>query len=193
MAKLPSFAYSGDEGSASVVSHAKTVASWKMKSLHRNNTGIAAQPGNPGRLLVELAGFRRRIASLVYESLLLAGILALTFLVPNLILGVVWSVTPPGWLMWIHVFVVLGAYFVWYWTRHGQTLAMQTWRLKVVTVDDGKPPEALTGFLRYLLAWPSVMLFGTGLLWALVDRDRQFLHDRLAGTRVVLLPDPKAT
>ena len=28
---------------------------------------------------------------------------------------------------------------------------------------------------------------------ALVDRDRQFLHDRLAGTRVVLLPDPKGS
>jgi len=25
---------------------------------------------------------------------------------------------------------------------------------------------------------------GTGYLWALFDRDRQFLHDRLAGTRV---------
>lgn len=164
-----------------------------MTSPRKSTTDAAKVPGNPGRLLVELAGLRRRIASLVYESLLLAGILALTFLVPNLILGVVWSVTPPGWLMWIHVFVVLGAYFVWYWTRHGQTLAMQTWRLKLVTVEGGKPPAALTGWLRYLLAWPSVLLLGLGLLWALVDRDRQFLHDRLAGTRVVLLPDPKGS
>jgi len=45
-------------------------------------------------------------------------------------------------------------------------------------------------WLRYALAWPSVLLFGAGLLWALIDRDRQFLHDRLAGTCVVLLPAP---
>ncbi|MFN9122921.1 MAG: RDD family protein, partial [bacterium] len=38
---------------------------------------------------------------------------------------------------------------------------------------------------RYLLAWPSVLAAGAGLAWALVDRDRQFLHDRLAGTRLV--------
>lgn len=162
----------------------------KMKNPRKVSS--TQSPVSSGKLLVELAGFRRRIASLVYESLLLAGILALTFLVPNLILGVLWGVTPPGWFMWIHVFVVLGAYFVWYWTRNGQTLAMQTWRLQIVTVEEGKPPAALTGWLRYLLAWPSVSLGGLGLLWALVDRDRQFLHDRLAGTRVVLLPDPKA-
>jgi len=34
----------------------------------------------------------------------------------------------------------------------------------------------------------SLLCFGLGLAWALVDRDRQFLHDRLAGTRIVLLP-----
>jgi len=33
-----------------------------------------------------------------------------------------------------------------------------------------------------------VLLFGAGLLWALIDKDKQFLHDRLAGTRIVLLP-----
>jgi len=36
------------------------------------------------------------------------------------------------------------------------------------------------------LAWPSLAFLGCGLLWALFDRDRQFLHDRLAGTRIVV-------
>jgi uncharacterized RDD family membrane protein YckC len=39
--------------------------------------------------------------------------------------------------------------------------------------------------LRYLAAWPSILLFGIGILWFLVDRDKQFLHDRIAGTRIV--------
>ena len=43
--------------------------------------------------------------------------------------------------------------------------------------------------LRYALAWPSLLYLGAGLLWAFFDRDRQFLHDRLSGTRLVLKRD----
>jgi len=31
----------------------------------------------------------------------------------------------------------------------------------------------------------AVALWPLSILWALVDRDRQFLHDRLAGTRLI--------
>lgn len=147
----------------------------------------AASAGTAARTVVELAGLRRRLASMLYESMLLLGVLALVFLVPYLILGVGFNIAPPGWFAWLHIFVVLGLYFVWYWRRSGQTLAMQTWRLKVVDAE-GRNITSARAWLRYALAWPSVLLCGIGLLWALVDRDRQFLHDRLAGTRVVLLP-----
>lgn len=142
----------------------------------------------PQRPRVELAGLRRRLASMLYESLLLLGVLGLTFMVPYLVLGVVLNVAPAGWVAWLHVYLVLGAYFIWYWRRRGQTLAMQTWRLQLVRATDGRAPPVATAWLRYTLAWPSVLCFGLGLAWALVDRDRQFLHDRLAGTRVVFLP-----
>jgi uncharacterized RDD family membrane protein YckC len=36
------------------------------------------------------------------------------------------------------------------------------------------------------LSWPSIVLGGAGILWALFDRDRQFLHDRLAGTQLII-------
>ncbi len=143
-----------------------------------------------GRLTVELAGLRRRLASLLYEALLLLGVLGLTFMVPMLIIGVVWHVTPPGWLEWLYIFLVLAGYFLWYWRRGGQTLAMQTWRLKLVDAGSGRELTPARGLLRYLLAWPSV-LTGLGLLWALLDDDRQFLHDRLAGSRIVLMPPVK--
>lgn len=140
------------------------------------------------RPVVELAGFRRRLASLLYESLLTLGILAPTFMLPYVVIGLYASITPPGWMLWLHLFGVLGAYFVWYWTRHGHTLAMQTWRLSLVRADDGRALGPGLALLRFALAWPSVLCLGAGLLWALVDRDRQFLHDRLAGTRIVLMP-----
>lgn len=153
-----------------------------------SSSSSAAPEGGSARPVAEIAGLRRRLASMLYESMLLLGVLALTFLVPYLILGAVAGVTPPGWALWLHVFLVLGLYFVWYWRRGGQTLAMQTWRLKIVEGAEGRTASLGRCWLRYALAWPSVLLCGFGLLWALVDRDRQFLHDRLAGTCVVLLP-----
>jgi uncharacterized RDD family membrane protein YckC len=87
-----------------------------------------------------------------------------------------------------YLFVVLGAYFVFCWCRGG-TLAMRTWKLRLVRADGGRPHRA-QAWLRYALAWPSIVLLGAGLLWALVDRDRQFLHDRLARTRIVMDAGP---
>lgn len=123
---------------------------------------------------------------MLYESLLLVGVLALSFLTPNMVIGMLWQVVLPGWAQWLHVAIVLGIYFVWLWHRSGQTLAMKTWRIRIVA-HDGAPPSVGRALVRYLLAWPAV-LSGTALLWALLDRDRQFLHDRLAGTRIVSCP-----
>lgn len=148
-------------------------------------TATGGQPAH--RQTVELAGLRRRLASMLYEALLLLGVLALTFMVPLLILGIGTEHTPSGGILWIYIFGVLGVYFLWYWRRGGQTLAMQTWKLRIVDIS-GNPVSLGQGWLRYALAWPSVLFLGVGLFWALIDRDRQFLHDRLAGTRIVLLP-----
>jgi uncharacterized RDD family membrane protein YckC len=143
------------------------------------------------RPVAELAGLRRRLASMLYEVLLLLGVLAVTFIIPHVLLGFVASVSLAPWLLWLHLFLVLGAYFVWYWQRHGATLAMQTWRLKLVDARDGRPVTAGRAALRYALSWPALWCFGVGILWVIVDRDRQFLHDRLAGTCIVMLPQEK--
>ena len=127
---------------------------------------------------------RRRLASMFYETFLLIGVLSAAFVLPHLLLGLFLKVAVPGILLWLHVFVVLLVYFAWLWKRNGQTLAMQTWKIKLVAADR-KPLNSRQIFFRYLLAWPSLLLCGLGVLWALIDRDRQFLHDRLAGTRLI--------
>lgn len=108
---------------------------------------------------------------------------------------------------------VLGLYFVWFWTHSGQTLPMKTWRLRVVAAD-GSPLSAARAIARYVLAWlwflpPLALhpLLGLSLprtllaaavwfvLWAAtgrIDANRQFLHDRLAGTRIVAVGSPIA-
>lgn len=79
---------------------------------------------------------------------------------------------------------VVGLYFTWFWTHGGQTLPMKAWRIRVVRAN-GDAVDWGTAWIRFALAWPAYLLGGAGLLWALFDRDRRFLHDRLAGTRVV--------
>jgi len=101
-------------------------------------------------------------------------------------------------------FAALAAYFVWCWSNGRRTLAMKTWRLRLVTVE-GAPVVPKTALQRFLAAWigPALAiaayaaLFHAGLgayagwlvafnfLWAFIDRDRQFLHDRIARTRLV--------
>ena len=133
---------------------------------------------------VELPGLRRRIASMAYESLLLLGVLSISFMLPHLAIGMAFDTVLPGWALIGHVFLVLGAYFLWYWHHGGQTLAMQTWKIRLST-PSGAQPSLSRLTLRDVLAGPCVLYLGAGLFWALFDRDRQFLHDRLAGTRMV--------
>lgn len=128
----------------------------------------------------------RRLASSAYETLLVVGVLFVSFLIPQVIVSVATGVGIAGPLLLLHVFCVLAAYFGWFWSRGRQSLAMKTWRLALVR-HDAAPLSVGQALLRFALAWPSWLLGGAGILWALVDRDRQFLHDRLAGTRLVRL------
>jgi uncharacterized RDD family membrane protein YckC len=61
---------------------------------------------------------------------------------------------------------------------------MQTWKLRVIRADGGRL-NLKQALARYLFAVIGIFLFGCGILWALFDRDGLFLHDRLAGTRIV--------
>jgi uncharacterized RDD family membrane protein YckC len=94
------------------------------------------------------------------------------------------GMTLAGKGLWLHLFLVLMFYFVWFWLNGGQTLPMKTWKLRLVD-QSGNPIRPLQAILRYLAAWPSILLLGLGILWALFDRDGQFLHDRIAGTRII--------
>ena len=134
-------------------------------------------------MAVRAPGFLRRLASALYDLLLLTALLlVVTF--PFLAL---FGDSTHGWrrhLLQLYVLVVAGIYFVGFWTHGGQTLAMKTWRIRVVRADGGTLTRA-RAVHRYLLSLLSSFALGLGFLWALVDRDRQFLHDRLAGTAIV--------
>lgn len=129
---------------------------------------------------------RRLAGSLFYEFLVVFSLLMVGFWIPQTILApFLTGLDKPSYqrIMILHIFVLLMVYFVWFWINGGQTLSMKTWRLRLISADGYRlrPAQAL---LRYLAAWPSVV-FLIGLLWVFFDRDRRFLHDRIAGTRIV--------
>jgi uncharacterized RDD family membrane protein YckC len=156
----------------------------------------------------------RRLICMVYETLLLLAVemgMVLVYLLATR------NVHTP---MLDHgrnalVFLVAAVYFIHFWTDSGHTLAMKTWRIKLVKPGLARLPFRVAA-LRYFLAWgwflPALLVchqfglkdkaeVGTALavgmaVWAMtawLDKDRQFLHDRLAGTRLICLPKPEKT
>jgi uncharacterized RDD family membrane protein YckC len=138
------------------------------------------------------AGLGRRLCALVYEALLLAAVVAVGFFLPHILLGSLAHVVFAGRILIVHLFLLLLVYYVWFWTHGGQTLAMKTWNIRLVD-RSGRPPRLLQAVLRYFAAWPSLLCCGLGVLWAVFDREGQFLHDRIADTRLVRVTPAKAT
>jgi uncharacterized RDD family membrane protein YckC len=152
------------------------------------------------------AGVARRLLSFVYEGVLLFGIVMGVALLYGIATRQRHALEGTAGLQ-AALFVTLGAYFIYFWSAHGQTLAMKTWRLRLQG-PDGKPPSPGRATVRYLLAWlwfapalavlamsglrsgataSAVVLAGV-LAYAALARlraDRQFLHDVLCGTQLI--------
>ena len=148
----------------------------------------------------------RRLACLLYEGVLLFGVVMVAGLAYGLVTQQRHALVGSSGLL-VFLVLVLGAYFVVFWTRSGQTLAMLTWHIRLVTVqgDAVRWPRALC---RYLLAWlwflpalaivqftglkggwPVTAALAAGVFaYALLTRlhpDRQYWHDAVCGTRLI--------
>jgi uncharacterized RDD family membrane protein YckC len=146
------------------------------------------------------------MAAFVYEGVLLFGVLMMSgYLFSSLTQqrhALVGRHGLQGFL-----FVILGIYFVWFWSHGGQTVAMKAWHIRLVD-HGGRPVSQGRAFARYLLSWLwfmpallvlwltkvpgpgasfAVMLAGA-VAYVLIARlhpSRQFLHDVLCGTRLI--------
>jgi len=149
-------------------------------------------------------GLWRRMACWLYEGILLFGVV---FIADYLIsaLSQTRNALENRHLQQAFLFIVLGIYFGWFWSR-GQTLAMKTWNIRVVDTA-GQPLTQGRALRRYVLSWlwflPSlaasaafhlsgaqatVIVFAWVAVWAILSRfhpARQFWHDALAGTRLI--------
>ena len=132
------------------------------------------------------APFLIRIAVMIYELLLVTAVLFVSALPFLYLVGNAQT----GWrhlAFQLYLVGVMFAYFSAFWLRSGQTLAMKTWRIRLVNQNGGRI-SFRQAVLRFAFAVPGLLLAGAGFFWALFDPDKQFLHDRIAGTRLIRVP-----
>lgn len=134
--------------------------------------------------LPESPGTFRRIATAAYEGLLLLAIMFVAAFIFITIFGTALEGARRH-IFQIYLLLVVSAYFTWFWVHGGQTLAMKTWRIRLVSIANGHIPVKIA-LLRFALASAGLAFFGAGWWWMLFDREGCTLHDRLAGTRLVV-------
>lgn len=146
------------------------------------------------------AGFIRRLAAMIYDTLVATavGMCAAMVIIVTMVV-MIHNGTLDGfgyeqpseaiqasftYKAIIQVWVVLWvmAFFLWFWKRGGQTLGMRAWRLRIYsTVDE---PMTWGRLIIRLIA----SLGGVGTLLVLLDfKNKQSLQDRVAKTEVIVL------
>ena len=167
---------------------------------------VAAAPAPAAAGPLRAPSLPRRLACFVYEGVLLFGVVMIAGWLFSTLSQQRHALQGRGLLQGF-LFVVFAVYFTWFWSHGGQTLAMKTWRVRLVTASGGPLTQA-RALLRYLLSWvwwlPGLLvawwagwhsagaLFGAlaaGVLvyalLALAHPQRQFWHDAVCGTRLV--------
>ena len=133
-------------------------------------------------------GLFRRLGAILYDGLLLLALwLVATALLLAVSGGQLANPDRPLWLLYAlrgSLLLVTFMFFAWFWTHGGQTLPMKTWRIRLISAN-GAYPTLRQSVIRYIVALLGICAAGIGLFWALWDSEHQFLHDRIAGTRLV--------
>ncbi|TMM45064.1 RDD family protein [Colwellia ponticola] len=146
------------------------------------------------------AGFRRRFGSWIYDLLIIIAIFMLSgYLCVALFValdsvglisiarsgfGIDWNASHVAYKVafnaWCIAWVCL--FFIYFWSKKGQTLGMRAWRLRVQNLD-GSLLSKTTAIKRLV---PT--LLGLGTLLVIVDRKNKLsLQDRVTNTEVVVL------
>lgn len=146
------------------------------------------------------ANFRRRFGSWVYDLLviiaifMLSGYLCVALFVALDAAGIIsivrsgfgidWNATHPAYKVAFNAWGVawICGFFIYFWSKKGQTLGMRAWRLRVQNLD-GSLMSKTTSIKRLLTT-----LLGLGNILVIFDRKNKLsLQDRLTKTEVVVL------
>jgi uncharacterized RDD family membrane protein YckC len=132
------------------------------------------------------AGLLRRLAAGVYDGLL---VLALLFVPTSIVMAFRGGAAIPPGSAWFQLLLLatVASFFIGFWVQGGQTLGMRAWRLRVER-RTGEPLSYRDGLVRFAVAIVSIAALGLGFLWMVFDPQGLTWHDRVAGTRVVVMP-----
>ncbi|MBR9829757.1 MAG: RDD family protein [Oceanospirillales bacterium] len=138
------------------------------------------------------APFIKRLMAMVYDTLLIAAMwMVIAAISVALNDGEAISIASSSHmkvaLFNSVLFCATFLFFGFFWTRNGQTLGMLAWHLRVQTLAGGRISWG-QAMVRFMLAIPSLGLFGVGFIWMLLTNERLALHDRWSGSCVVQLP-----
>lgn len=122
----------------------------------------------------------RQLAAMIYDSLL---IIAILFVVTAIALAFnKGEAIEHNHLYNLFLLFMIFLFYGWFWTRSGQTLGMQVWKIKIVSELNSRPTWG-TCFLRLTFALVSIICFGLGYWWRLFKP--YTWHDHLSQTRIV--------
>ena len=126
--------------------------------------------------------FFRFFGSFIYEVILILAIcLIASYPYVAIILQIFTDL--PTFFFQLYLFMICGIYFVFCWTRSGQTLAMKAWNIRIVNIN-GKHLSIKTAVLRYIISVP-LTLSCISIIWVVFDEDRRSAHDRILGTQII--------
>ena len=117
----------------------------------------------------------RRLAAILYDSLLLAGVLFAAS-VPLVVTGGGRAIAPGNPIYLAYLLLVAYGYFAVGWSHGGQTLGMQSWRVRLVS-DSAAPFGYRRSLARFLGAIVSWLPCGAGFLWSLREPRGRSWHD----------------
>ncbi len=143
----------------------------------------------------------RRFAAMIYDSLL---VLALVFLAGFINLGIqiaiygeegLRNMTEQGYSLdglpfYLVLVIVIYGFFGFFWTRTGQTLGMQAWRIRILD-HQGNTLSPGMSVVRFLVAAPALAIAGIGVFWVLIDKQKRSWQDIASSSQTLLMPKLK--
>ena len=143
----------------------------------------------------------RQFAAMIYDSFL---ILAIMFLVGFINLGIQMQIygseelkamtesgqSVGGPVFYIVLFMSIFSFFAFFWSKRGQTLGMQAWKIRILS-KEGNHITLQQCLIRWLVAIPSLLLCGLGTFWSLWDRHGYSWQDHLSNSQTIYTPAQK--
>lgn len=138
-------------------------------------------------------GVARRVLSALYDLMLVLGVLVMAAALATLayqgLLGGDLTQGLPRLAFQAYLLGVCMLYYLYFWSDGRQSLGMRAWRLRLVR-QDGRNLGWDDALRRLGLTLLCMAPGGLGLWWAWLDRNRLGWHDRLSGTRLVMMAKP---